>query len=125
MCARHQAAAVLAAAEWLACEGHAGVRFTVTVAAEDVSLSVTCRRWGAPAAAPAAQPPPGFRRLSPLEERIIDGLAGKGWVTTADLAVTIGEELTTDLRVVVRNLADGEGALLETNTRFGVRLRVA
>lgn len=58
--------------------------------------------------------------LSPLEQRIVGALAGRGWVSTAALAESMGEAADNDFRVVVRNLS--ERNILETSTRHGVRL---
>lgn len=57
---------------------------------------------------------------SHLEAKILGGLCGGEWVTTATLAEAIGEPLTNDLRVVIRNL--GERGALETSQKYGVRL---
>lgn len=77
---------------------------------------VGCRQASAPTIAPA--PPP--RGYSPLEAKILAGLAGKGWVVTADLAEAIGEDVSNDLRAVLRNL-EALGAV-ELHQRQGVRL---
>ena len=80
--------------------------------------------------APVAQTtlPCGWRPLSGIEARIVaaaDELTGGGigWTTIGELAQTIGEKPSPEFRCLVRNLADDDVGILETSTRYGVRLR--
>jgi hypothetical protein len=119
MCARHKAALLRAAGDYLDCEGCSSCRpFRVLVAGSGVRMAFDHEGGELPREAPGAAPP-GFRRLSVLESKIVAGLRGKGWISSAELAAAIGEELTSDLRAVIRNL---DGILVETSTKLGVRL---
>jgi hypothetical protein len=104
----------------IGCTGHR-CRLSLVVERDDLARARSSAAQPPPARrAPEGPPPPGFRPLSPLEAKIVAGLGGGAWVVTAALAESIGEELTSDFRAIVRNLS--ECGTLETNQRLGVRL---
>jgi hypothetical protein len=128
MCKQRKAALVLTAAEYLDSIENGQARrepFVVVVKYHDgEEHAVPCRHWpeaGPPR--PAPRPHAGWAMFSPLEVRIVEGLAGGAWTTTAALAATIGEEPSSEFRCVLRNL--GERGVVETNQRLGVRLTEA
>ncbi len=129
-----RAALLLAAAEFLSGQQVSPDAFTVSVEYDDDEYRLRCRKWppaqnGAPGkhplANPTTPPPPTVAHdvawFSPLEKKIINGLVGKDWMVTADLAAAIGEEPNTEFRILVRNL-EARGAL-QTCNRRGVRLK--
>ncbi len=82
------------------------------------AVIVPVRVWPEPL--PPAPPPAGGRPFSSLESKIVNGLSGRGWMVTADLAALIGEEPSPEFRCLVRNL--GEAGVIETSQKHGLRL---
>lgn len=105
MCATHKAALVRAAADYLACEGHAGRKFVVTLASRDARFAVVVREWPPPAP-DTTGPPEGYRKLSQTEAKVMLMLKGRDYTTTREIAAAVGEEPDGDLRAILRNLAE-------------------
>jgi len=119
VCATHKAALVRAAADYLACEGHAGRKFVVTLSSRDARFAVVVREWPAPGP-DTTGPPEGYRKQSQLEARIVKALAGGDWTTTKEIAAAVGEEPDGDIRAILRNLV--EAGELEGGQAKGFRL---
>jgi hypothetical protein len=59
--------------------------------------------------------------LSPLERRILDALAGRGWTTSKALARLVAESNSGDLRAILRNLT--ERLILDSSPGKGYRVK--
>lgn len=110
--------------EYLSLLGYGGIQFKVVILAGEDKIQLVCSEW--PTSIPTRGPPvregPPERALwlSPLEARMVGGLQGKGWMTTAALAGAVGEEPTSEFRCILRNL--GERGIVEMSHKSGVRL---
>lgn len=84
-----------------------------------IGLDLKVPRW--PAAAEAEEAPRGLW-LSPLEQRVVDYLAGRAtWATGEAIATAIGEQYQHRLKAILTNLADRQ--IIEPQTGLGYRLR--
>lgn len=120
MCAHRRAAVLLAAAEWLACEGHAGRPYSVTIAHEEATVTWPVPHWGAPPKPPPESPPPGYRRLSPLEERIVAAADPAEYRSSERLAELCGVKCSDGFKAILTNLADAD--VIEPLSGKGYRL---
>lgn len=73
-----------------------------------------------PASSEVSLTPGEWRQFSPLEELLVKGLKGQGWLTTAKLCALAGVEVSNEVRTVLRNL--GERGVVELTQKHGVRL---